>query len=131
VLLSNTATHLLYYLGTNRPISRTVKPDAESSITSKATLRKMKSCLKPTKGSASPEGTTKSVEFGIISFREYPIIMGCNPSVGAGVPVTIGWKYFNEYDVAVETYERASNKLKASTAGGLCPKLDVAKRAKM
>jgi hypothetical protein len=91
----------------------------------------MKSCLKATEGSAIPEGTTKSVEFGRISFREYPIIMGCNPSVGEGVPVTIGWKYFNEYDVAVLTYERATNKLGACTAGRRCPKLDVAKRAKM
>jgi hypothetical protein len=91
----------------------------------------MKSCLKPTEGSAISEGTTKSVVFGRISFREYPIIMGCNPSVGQGVPVTIGWNYFNEYDVAVETYERSTNKLGTCTAGGHCPKLDVAKRATM
>lgn len=101
----------------------------------------MKSCLKPTDeaGSAIPEGTTKSVEFGRISFREYPIVMGCNPSVGEGVPVTIGWKYFNEYDVAVNAYERASNKLRArtctasasATTRGPCPKLDGVTRAKI
>eukprot|EP00980_Cylindrotheca_fusiformis_P031279 scaffold26115_cov132-Cylindrotheca_fusiformis.AAC.6 len=58
--------------------------------------------------------------------------MGCNPSVSEGVPVTIGWKYFDEYDVDIDVYESASNKGEdRSSAGGLCPRLDVTRRAKI
>jgi len=85
--------------------------------------------MTPLPSSSSP---AKEVGFGRIAFREYPIIMGGNPSVSEGVPVTLDWEFFNEYDVEVDTYEIAANKEFTYTAGSRrCPKLDVAERAQM
>ena len=50
----------------------------------------------PTKGCLRKEGEgpspRKRVWFDYLEAREYPIILGDNPSVTDGVPVTIGWK---------------------------------------
>ncbi|KAL3926218.1 MAG: hypothetical protein SGBAC_013562 [Bacillariaceae sp.] len=76
--------------------------------------------------------STKEVCFGRLEFREYPIIMGSNPSVSEGVPVTLDWDYFNVYDLEVDSYEIAANKAFTCTTGSRrCPRLDVSERAQM
>ena len=47
----------------------------------------------------------KSVSFTTLTIREYPIEIGCNPSVVKGVPITIGWEYIQEYNIGITAYE--------------------------
>lgn len=94
----------------------------------------MKSCLKTSAehyDEGEPNTQPKTVNFGRLEFREYPIIMGANPSVSEGVPVTIDWDHFGEYDVDIESYEIAANKAEVVTAGSRCPRLDVTRRAQL
>jgi hypothetical protein len=69
------------------------------------------------------------VSFGRIEIREYPYDLGDNPSVSAGVPVTLGWDYTDEYDFEVENYERIFKS--CNREGSYCPKLSVSRRAQM
>jgi hypothetical protein len=62
----------------------------------------MKSCLK--KEEEGP-GPMKKVCFDQIQVREMPIILGDNPAVSAGVPITIGWKFQKEITVEVDYFE--------------------------
>jgi len=76
------------------------------------------------------EPSTNSVGFGSLAFREYPIIMGDNPSVSEGVPLALDWDYVNEYDVTIDNYEIVANKAFTITAGSRkCPRYDVSQRA--
>ena len=101
------------------------------------TTTSMKPALKPTRYPDDGEPLTlsspvKEVGFGRIAFREYPIIMGGNPSVSEGVPVELDWHHINEYDVEVDSYEIAANKAFTCTLGSRrCPKLDVTERAQL
>eukprot|EP00980_Cylindrotheca_fusiformis_P017996 scaffold5745_cov79-Cylindrotheca_fusiformis.AAC.1 len=45
------------------------------------------------------------VRFSQITIREYPIIIGDNPSVMMGVPITIDWEVLEELIVSVDEYE--------------------------
>ena len=94
----------------------------------------MKSALKPVCLDEGEPMTTspsfKSVGFGKLEFREYPIIMGDNPSVSDGVPLALDWCHVNVYDVTVDSYEIAANKAFTCTAGSRkCPRFDVTQRA--
>lgn len=75
------------------------------------------------KTSCSPgEGrcrATKMVHFHDVMIREYPIIIGDNPSVSGGTPLTIDWKFVSEtsidFDVYEETRERAGGRRNMET----------------
>jgi hypothetical protein len=62
----------------------------------------MRSCLK--KEEEGP-GPMKKVCFDLIQVREMPIILGDNPAVSDGVPITIGWKFQKETTVEVDYFE--------------------------
>ncbi|KAL3915043.1 MAG: hypothetical protein SGARI_008280, partial [Bacillariaceae sp.] len=49
----------------------------------------------------------KSVKFSTLSIREYPMVVGNNPGVTKGVPLSLGWDYSKEYSLALDPYERA------------------------
>lgn len=55
--------------------------------------------------SESEEYSLKKVYFDQICIREYPIILGDNPAVSDGAPVTIGWDCLDEYNVNLSMYE--------------------------
>ena len=55
------------------------------------------------------------LRFGVVTIREYPIIVGDNPSVSKGVPVSIAWDYISEVSFDCITYETA--RVKDSTGG--------------
>jgi len=55
--------------------------------------------------SESDDFCLKKVYFDRICIREYPIILGDNPAVSDGVPVTIGWDCLDEYNVSLSVYE--------------------------
>jgi len=67
----------------------------------------MKSILKPDTGidTVATGGSSKDICWGDIVIFEFPNILGDNPGVSEGAPLTIGWKHESESIVAVEYYE--------------------------
>lgn len=53
---------------------------------------------------SSPKKT--AVGFTKIQIREYPIVVGDNPSILTGTPITIDWEYVEEMEFAVDDYEQ-------------------------
>jgi hypothetical protein len=47
----------------------------------------------------------KSVSFGVISVREYNRVLGDNPDVLFGPPISIGWNYVQKESIAMDEYE--------------------------
>jgi len=93
----------------------------------------VKSCLKEGAPSRLPQGISpgnspRLVKFGQIHFRDFPMIMGDNPSCLAGVPITLGWKHTHEYDYDLDEYEQAYTFRRSKN---FCPKLDVQRRAQI
>lgn len=86
----------------------------------------MKSCLK-TEHSPSHDRT---IRFSSIRIREYPYELSHNPSVSAGVPISIGWEHESEYSVDIENYDSTLRKKSGSKRP--CPNiLDVSTRSSM
>jgi hypothetical protein len=56
----------------------------------------------------------KSVSFGLIQIREYNRVLGDNPTVSAGPPMSIGWAFVQKMDVPVDVYERIKRPRKPS-----------------
>jgi hypothetical protein len=48
----------------------------------------------------------KAVSFGLIHVREYDCVVGDNPTVRAGPPISIGWKYVEKQGVPITDYEK-------------------------
>ena len=48
----------------------------------------------------------KAVSFGLIQVREYNRVVGDNPTVRAGPPMSIGWEFVQKQDVPVDDYEK-------------------------
>ena len=46
-----------------------------------------------------------SVSFGSVIVNEHPIIVGCNPAVSSGVPMTIGWYTVSKTEMSLQEYE--------------------------
>ena len=61
----------------------------------------LKSCLKRPASSSNK----KSVSFDTIEVREHAIILGDNPSVSSGPPLTIAWESHATFHSSVEDYE--------------------------
>jgi len=79
----------------------------EVSVSSSSSRRK-KTCLKKAKQKAPI--TAKAVRFGSIVITEFPIILGDNPAVTAGAPVTIDWNPQDEHRHSVTAYEQCKPK---------------------
>ena len=60
----------------------------------------LKSCIK-----TAPSLEPKKVEFGSISIRRHPLVIGDNPSVTSGAPLQIGWKVMSEATHSIDLYE--------------------------
>jgi len=65
--------------------------------------------------SATPDLQRKGVTFGTVQVREHPIILGDNPSVSSGPPITISWNHdpatvatlpLDEYESSRHTLQR-------------------------
>jgi hypothetical protein len=48
----------------------------------------------------------KAVSFGLIQIREYNRVMGDNPTVRVGPPMSIGWEFVQKKAVPVDVYEK-------------------------
>mmetsp|Transcript_21964 Transcript_21964/g.53146 ORF Transcript_21964/g.53146 Transcript_21964/m.53146 type:complete len:181 (+) Transcript_21964:212-754(+) len=53
----------------------------------------------------SPKEKKKSVSFATVQVRNYPIILGDNPSVTAGPPISIGWQFDAAVYYTVDEWE--------------------------
>jgi hypothetical protein len=53
----------------------------------------------------SPSPSPCGVRFGHVSIRQYPVIVGDNPAVSGGPPLSIGWEYDDEVTLDVVEYE--------------------------
>jgi hypothetical protein len=72
--------------------------------------------------------TGKTVRFGDIVFREFPITLSDNPAVSAGVPVGISWDCTKQYRHELMEYEHC---IKRKRSERRCPKLDPQHRAQL
>jgi hypothetical protein len=54
---------------------------------------------------ATGGGSTNEIVWGIITVFEFPNILGDNPAVSEGAPLTIDWKHNSRRTVGVEYYE--------------------------
>eukprot|EP00429_Kryptoperidinium_foliaceum_P047022 CAMPEP_0176100856 /NCGR_PEP_ID=MMETSP0120_2-20121206/50586_1 /TAXON_ID=160619 /ORGANISM="Kryptoperidinium foliaceum, Strain CCMP 1326" /LENGTH=228 /DNA_ID=CAMNT_0017434905 /DNA_START=88 /DNA_END=774 /DNA_ORIENTATION=- len=75
-----------------------------------ARIRKspQRSILKDPDGESKKDtrpGASKKVFFDEIHVQEYPIILGDNPAVSSGAPITIGWDSFNSQTVDLDFFE--------------------------
>ena len=64
----------------------------------------MKSCLKQDRVTRR-DGGMASVNFGNLRIQKYPIILGDNPSVSYGPPISIGWQWFQDIEQDIGEYE--------------------------
>ena len=64
-----------------------------------------KSILKAESDSVATGGSSKELCWGDCVFYEFPNILGDNPAVSDGAPLSIGWKHESESVVAVDYYE--------------------------
>ena len=62
-------------------------------------------CLKKEDG--KPSAFPKKIRFGHLVITEFPIILGDNPAVTAGAPVTIDWTPQNESSFSITAYEQS------------------------
>lgn len=51
------------------------------------------------------DSSSKGVSFTRLQIREYPIIVGDNPAIMTGCPITIAWDHVNVIDVSIDDFE--------------------------
>jgi hypothetical protein len=49
--------------------------------------------------------TKKVVRFDTVLVHEHPIIVGCNPAVSSGVPITIAWNSISSRKISINKFE--------------------------
>jgi hypothetical protein len=54
---------------------------------------------------SSDSDTVKQVRWGDLTVYEFPNLLGDNPAVSEGAPLTIGWKHSSVVVVAIEYHE--------------------------
>lgn len=47
----------------------------------------------------------KKVRFSSVTIHEHPTLVGCNPAVSAGVPLTIDWQAVSSSEMSVDEFE--------------------------
>jgi hypothetical protein len=62
----------------------------------------------------SSRTSKKSVSFGVIQVREYNRVLGDNPDVIFGPPISIGWEYTQNDALPMDEYERTKPRRKSS-----------------
>lgn len=58
---------------------------------------------------------SKAVRFDTVTVHEHPIIIGCNPAVSSGVPITIAWKPVSSRQLPVNEFEFGRHKERVSS----------------
>lgn len=84
------------------------KTKKKSSGKSSTTAKNSKTITSPptkTKKILIDDNKKDKVSFSKIYIREYPIIVGDNPSIMTGVPITIDWVHVSEINFEIDEYE--------------------------
>ena len=84
----------------------TMDHDSSTWITSTKIGQNIGEKLRATGMTEDKAETELCVAFTTIEIKEYPIIIGDNPSVTKGVPVTIAWTPVETRRCTVDTYEK-------------------------
>ena len=53
----------------------------------------------------SPSDSKRKVQFGTVIINEHPIIVGCNPAVSSGVPLSIDWERISQRVMSIHDFE--------------------------
>jgi hypothetical protein len=61
---------------------------------------------KETSSITTADSSSKNVSFGLILVREYDRVVGDNPTVRVGPPMSIGWEFVQKQGVPVDIYEK-------------------------
>ena len=86
----------------------------------------LKSCMSKTK----PRKADHMVSFSHVSIREYSRVVGDNPSVCCGPPLSLGWKYNKRGRIDIDIFEEA--KTQSSPAKGeKCQRLPPDERERL
>lgn len=72
-------------------------------------MTRRKSCLKPDGSSETLQRKKADVFFGSVVVYEFISMLGDNPAVSEGAPLTIGWKHESKNVVDVDYYEFLRN----------------------
>lgn len=64
--------------------------------------------------SSSSDDSSRRVSFGAIHVREHERIIGDHPETKIGVPLSLGWGYFDKKSVPIDQYEK-NRELKGNT----------------
>jgi hypothetical protein len=54
---------------------------------------------------SSTKSSNKTVTFSSVTIHEHPTLVGCNPAVSAGVPLTIDWQAVSSSEMSVDEFE--------------------------
>jgi hypothetical protein len=81
---------------------RRAVPSNLSPVPSLAVVEKQHQHIPTGTSSSSP-----SVRFSNVEIRSYPMVLGDNPSVTSGVPITIDWEYEDQVVCDVAEYEKS------------------------
>jgi len=65
----------------------------------------------------------KKVQFSNVQVRQYPMILGDNPSVSSGPAISIDWEYFSEAQLPIEHCDTMKKKPRRSTKDFIMPLL--------
>jgi hypothetical protein len=55
----------------------------------------------------------RAVSFGLIQIREYNRVVGDNPNVRVGPPMSIGWGFVEKQSLQIDVYERTKHRRKS------------------
>lgn len=70
----------------------------------------LKSCLSKTQSKSG----ARNVSFSHVSIREYSRVVGDNPSVCCGPPLSLGWKYNKRGRIDIDTFQAMKTKAQSS-----------------
>jgi len=76
-----------------------------SSAKPKKSLLKVKSLSESLANHNPPSTSNKHVGFDSVELREYPYVLGCNPSVKSGYPLALAWCPISDVTKSIDQFE--------------------------
>ena len=82
-----------------------LEPDSDGSVSAWSASCENESANGAVPLNAPNTGKRTVVSFSTVVIREYNTILGDNPSVSIGCPLSLGWEYASEFVAALDDYE--------------------------
>ena len=90
----------------NKECDRTSRTNGtRSSSSSFIFATPIKSCMKQTRTQTTPKKKKKKVAFDSLDMHEHAVILGDNPSVSSGPPLSISWEAQASLHLSLDAYE--------------------------